>query len=153
MGGGGGGGRCTVGPPGSLTMTVPIFITGRNRPLETGAVQLGHAALHRKTREQRLLCHKGPDQHRRTASLSLWLRRQPQERNIRGSIPVCAVWVFQGHCFPGFFVWIFPEFFSGSSHTSDLKIGTQVATLSGTWPYRVSAGTGWPVVSIRDGVR
>ena len=38
--------------------------------------------------------------------------------------------------------------FSGSSHTSDLKIGTPVATLPGTWRYRVSAGTGWPGVSI-----
>ena len=38
--------------------------------------------------------------------------------------------------------------FSGSSHTSDLKIGTPVATLPGAWCYRVSAGTGWPVVSI-----
>ena len=32
--------------------------------------------------------------------------------------------------------------FSGSSHTSDLKIGTPVATLPGAWDYRVSAGTG-----------
>ena len=31
---------------------------------------------------------------------------------------------------------------------SDLKIGTPVATLPGTWPYRVSAGTGRPGVSI-----
>ena len=39
--------------------------------------------------------------------------------------------------------------FSGSSHTSDLKIGTQtVATLSGAWRYWVSAETGWPGVSI-----
>ena len=38
--------------------------------------------------------------------------------------------------------------FSGSSHTSDLKIGTPVAILPGTWHYRVSAGTGWPGVSI-----
>ena len=38
--------------------------------------------------------------------------------------------------------------FSGSSHTSDLKIGTPVATLPGAWYYRVSAGTGWPGVSI-----
>ena len=38
--------------------------------------------------------------------------------------------------------------FSGSSHTSDLKIGTPVATLSGAWHYRVSAGTGQPGVSI-----
>ena len=32
--------------------------------------------------------------------------------------------------------------FSGSSYTSDLKIGTQVATLPSAWRYRVSAGTG-----------
>ena len=38
--------------------------------------------------------------------------------------------------------------FSGSSHTSDLKIGTSVATLPGTWRYRVSAGTGRPGISI-----
>ena len=36
--------------------------------------------------------------------------------------------------------------FSGSSHTSDLKIGTPVATLPGAWHY--SAGTGRPGVSI-----
>ena len=34
--------------------------------------------------------------------------------------------------------------FSGSSHPSDLKIGTPVATLPGAWHYRVSAGTGRP---------
>ena len=38
--------------------------------------------------------------------------------------------------------------FSGSSHTSDLNIGTPVATLPGAWQYRVSAGTGRPGVSI-----
>ena len=38
--------------------------------------------------------------------------------------------------------------FSGSSHTSDLKTGTPVAYLPGAWHYRVSAGTGWPGVSI-----
>ena len=38
--------------------------------------------------------------------------------------------------------------FPGSSHTSDLKIGTPVATLPGTWRYWVSAGTGWPSASI-----
>ena len=38
--------------------------------------------------------------------------------------------------------------FSGSSHTSDFKIGIPVATLPGAWRYRVSAGTGWPSVSI-----
>ena len=38
--------------------------------------------------------------------------------------------------------------FSGSSHTSDLNIGTPLATLPGAWRYRVSAGTGRPGVSI-----
>ena len=38
--------------------------------------------------------------------------------------------------------------FSGSCQTSDLKIGTPVATLPGAWHYRVSAGTGRPGVSI-----
>ena len=38
--------------------------------------------------------------------------------------------------------------YSGSSHTSDLKIGTPVATLPGAWHYRISTGTGWPCVSI-----
>ena len=37
---------------------------------------------------------------------------------------------------------------SGSSHTSDSKIGTPVATLPGAWHYRVSTGTGRPCVSI-----
>ena len=39
-------------------------------------------------------------------------------------------------------------FFSGSSHTTDSKMGTPVATLPGAWCYRVSAGTGRPGVSI-----
>ena len=38
--------------------------------------------------------------------------------------------------------------FPGLSHTSDLKIGTPVATLPSAWRYRVSPGTGWPGVSI-----
>ena len=58
------------------------------------------------------------------------LRRPPRERKIPGSNPACA------------------GIFSGSSHTSDLKIGTPVATLPGAWRYRVSAGTGGPGVSI-----
>ena len=37
--------------------------------------------------------------------------------------------------------------FLGSSRTSDFKIGTPVATLLGTWHYRVSAGIGQPGVS------
>ena len=40
------------------------------------------------------------------------------------------------------------RYFSGSNHTSDLKMGTPVVTLPGAWRYRVSAGTGWPGVSI-----
>ena len=38
--------------------------------------------------------------------------------------------------------------FSGLSHTSDLKIGTPVATLPGTSRYRDITGTAWPGVSI-----
>ena len=38
--------------------------------------------------------------------------------------------------------------FSRSSHAIDLKIGNPVATLPGAWCYVVSAGTGWPGVSI-----
>ena len=58
------------------------------------------------------------------------VRRPPRERKIPGSNPACV------------------GIFSGSSHTSDLKIGTPVATLPGAWHYRVSAGTGRPGVSI-----
>ena len=38
--------------------------------------------------------------------------------------------------------------FPGSSHTSDLNIGIPVATLPGTWHFRVSAETGPSGVSI-----
>ena len=41
--------------------------------------------------------------------------------------------------------------FSGSSRTSDSKIGTPVATLPGAWRYRVSTGTGRPRVSTGSG--
>ena len=41
-------------------------------------------------------------------------------------------------------LWYFPRW----GHTSDLKIGTPVASLPGAWRYRVSAGTGWPGVNI-----
>ena len=68
-----------------------------------------------------------------TTSLAQWLRRPPRERKIRGSNPACN------------------GIFTGSSHTSDLKIGAPVATLPGTWCYRVSAGTGWPGVSGHSG--
>ena len=62
--------------------------------------------------------------------LGLVVRRQPQEWKVPGLNPACA------------------RIFSGSSHTSDLNIGTPVATLPGAWRYRVSAGTGQPGVSI-----
>ena len=62
--------------------------------------------------------------------VGLVVRRPPQERKVPGSNPACT------------------GIFFGSSHTSDLIIGTPVATLPGAWCYRVSAGTGWPGVSI-----
>ena len=40
------------------------------------------------------------------------------------------------------------RYFSGSSHTSDLKFGTPVAILPGAWHYRVSTGIARPGVSI-----
>ena len=43
--------------------------------------------------------------------------------------------------------------FSRSSHTSDLKTGTPIATLPGAWHHRVSAGTGWPLSVCCDLVR
>ena len=38
--------------------------------------------------------------------------------------------------------------FSGSSHTSDLKIGSSGAAMPRAWWYRVSTGTGWSGVNI-----
>ena len=62
--------------------------------------------------------------------VGLEVRRLSREQKVPGSNPACTV------------------IFSGSSHTSDLKIGTPVATLPGAWRYRVSAGTGQPGVSV-----
>ena len=62
--------------------------------------------------------------------VGLVVRRAPRERKVLGSNPACA------------------GIFSGSSHTSDLKNSTPVATLPGAWRYRVSTGTGRPGVSI-----
>ena len=62
--------------------------------------------------------------------VGLVVRCPPRERKIPGSNPACV------------------GIFSGSSHTSDSKIGTPGATLPGAWRYRVSAGTGWPGVCI-----
>ena len=62
--------------------------------------------------------------------VGLVVRRLPRERKILGSNPAGG------------------GIFSASSHTSDLNIGTPVATLPGAWRYRVSAGIGRPGVSI-----
>ena len=42
-----------------------------------------------------------------------------------------------------------PGIFRGQVITSDLKIGTPVATLPGVWRYGVSAGIGWFGVCIQ----
>ena len=62
--------------------------------------------------------------------VGLVVRRPPRERKIPGSNPACD------------------GIFSGSSHTSDFKVGTPVATLPGAWRYRVSTGAGRPGVRI-----
>ena len=49
---------------------------------------------------------------------------------------------------PGIWFLLAPGFFPGRVNTSDLKIGTPVATQPGTWHCRVSVGTGWPGVSM-----
>ena len=74
-----------------------------------------------KNRTRESACHR---------LFGLVVRRPLRERKVPGSNPACD--------------W----FFSGSSHTSDLNIGTPVATLPGAWRYRVSTGTGRPGVSI-----
>ena len=66
-----------------------------------------------------------------TASLALRLKRPPRERKI-----------------PGFDSRLRRGDFCRSSHTRDLKIGSSVADLPGAWRHRVSAGIGWPGVSI-----
>ena len=61
----------------------------------------------------------------------IWIVKHFLDRLVGpGSNPVCA------------------GIFSGSSHNSDLKIGTPVPTLPEAWRYRVSTGTGRPGVSI-----
>ena len=89
--------------------------------------------LHRQA-SQYLLAHTCMDMvinaswHDRLVGLVV--RHPPRERKVPGSNPACA------------------RIFSASSYTSDLNIGTPVATLPGAWRYRVSAGTGRPGVSI-----
>ena len=68
--------------------------------------------------------------HKANRFVGLVVRRPPWERKIPGSNPACA------------------GIFSGSSHTSDFKIGTPMATLPSAGGYRVSTGTGQPGVSI-----
>ena len=48
---------------------------------------------------------------------------------------------------PGVRIPLAPGFIRGWSHTSDLEIGTPVASLPGAWSYRVGAGNGWSGVS------
>ena len=62
--------------------------------------------------------------------VGLVVKAPPGERKIPGSNLECA------------------EIFPGPSHVSDLKTGIPVATLSGAWRCKVSAGTGGPGVSI-----
>ena len=62
--------------------------------------------------------------------VGLVVRRPPREWKIPGSNPACS------------------GIFSGSSHTSDIKIDTPVATLPVAWRYRVRTGTGRTGVSV-----
>ena len=64
--------------------------------------------------------------------VGLVVRRPPRERKIPDSNPACG------------------GIFSRSSHTSDSKIGTPVATLPGAWRYRVSAGTGVSILRLGE---
>ena len=68
--------------------------------------------------------------HTKNRLVGLVVRSPDRKRKIPGSNPACN------------------GIFSGSSHTSDFKIGTPVATLPGAWRYRVNTGTGRPGVSI-----
>ena len=68
----------------------------------------------------------------------------PAVYHLVGLVVKASAWRVEDPGFESHLRWDF----SGSSHTSDLKIGTAVATLPGVWRYRVSAGTGQPGVSI-----
>ena len=70
----------------------------------------------------------------------LWLHDHLDGLVVKASTSRVADLGFNSH----FLLWDF----SGSSHTSDLKIVTPEAALPGTWRHRVSIGTGWPGVSI-----
>ena len=74
------------------------------------------------------LCKCCSSSQEHTALLAKWRGCPPRKQQIQGSIPACAVEIFLGHVMP--------------------VTGILVATLPGVWRYRVSAGTGWPGVSI-----
>ena len=63
-----------------------------------------------------------------------------------GSFIDCGIKFSLGR--PGFNSGFFHGSFSKLSHTSDLRIGTPVATLPGACHYRVSAEIGWPGISM-----
>ena len=75
-------------------------------------------------------CEHACSSHFVDCLVGLVVRRPPRELKILGLNPAYA------------------GIFLGSSHTSDSKIGTPVATLPGAWCSRVSAGTGRPGVRI-----
>ena len=70
------------------------------------------------------------------------LGRPPRERRTYGSIPACTNEKKKKK--NSHVCWDF----SLSSHTSDFKTDTPVATLPDCWQYRVSTGTGWPSVGV-----
>ena len=72
----------------------------------------------------------GIKEKKESCEIHLYVFSPLREQNIRGSNRACA------------------GIFWGASHTSDLQIGTPVATLPGAWCYRVSAGTGQPSVRL-----
>ena len=104
--------------PGPPSSETPLAYSGRNPCRQFSLENLPCLSL--------LLFHSPPWG---TALLAKWLRRPPRKRKVRSSNPACDG-IFLGR------------------HTSDLKIGTPVATLLGAWRYRVSTGTGCPGVSI-----
>ena len=90
-------------------------------------------------------------------------QKKKKKKDVRHSfLSPIHPWVLSGHCLIDLVVKASAsrvadlEFdsclccgdFSGSSHTSELIIGTVVASLPGAWHCRVSIGTGWPGVSI-----
>ena len=94
----------------------------------------------------KLACLKSVILHRHLESMCICRipSTSPACHHFIGLVVKASAWRAED---PGFESRLRPDF-SRSSHTSDLKIGTPVATLPGAWRYGVSAGTGWPGVSI-----